>query len=404
VFCRSFLVAATLGVVVAGSLVSVMPAEASSSSSSDFIVGAVEPLSGTLAAVGTDNLHGVEAEAAIINKAGGILGHHVKVVSVDDASNPEQEIAAVRSLTSEYHLNALMGDPVNASSILPYVASILMVSTCSVPACESGKQYPDEFSVNVPGSEQVGPVLQYAKEQDHATKVGVLVESTTEGQSYGTEVDAQAKALGLDVVDTETFPLTATDVTPELQKLKSAGAQVVDAWASGEAPVVMSGMQAIGWNAKVVGTPALFTAANLDQLVPTAVAGQLKCVCYRDQARTATTPPQALIPLISSAKSIGINSISSSTVFALGGDQLALVRYGYETAKSMSTSAAAKAISGMKSAKSVPLDWFYTWRGVNPAYTATDHFPGANLDKGFWAIVSVSPVVDGASLGSPINF
>lgn len=109
-------------VLAAGALAACGASSGSSSSSSaksssgtsgsktPFVVGTVQPLSGTYAAAGLDIEHALKSEATIINAKGGILGHPIKVVAVDDASDPQKAISATQQLVSNDTLNMFEPD------------------------------------------------------------------------------------------------------------------------------------------------------------------------------------------------------------------------------------------------------------------------------------------------------
>ena len=71
-----------------------MPIQASASST-PFRVYAIEALSGPTASQGKAELQGLQAAVAVMNKAGGVDGHHIVFSYADDAGDPTTAINLV---------------------------------------------------------------------------------------------------------------------------------------------------------------------------------------------------------------------------------------------------------------------------------------------------------------------
>jgi branched-chain amino acid transport system substrate-binding protein len=374
----------------------------SGSSGGSFVVGAVEPESGTYGAAGLDIVHALKAEAAIINARGGILGKKIQVIAVDDASDPEKAISATQQLVQSHTLNMFEPDVIYGQTQLPLVSNLLSVNICAAPECSDGAKYPLNYSLNPPATSQVPSVLAYAAKHGD-TKVGILATTDAQGQAFTSTVTADAKAAGVTISGTQSFDPTATDVSAELQSLKGSGAQAVLAWAAGTTVgVVMKGMQSLGWNAPVIGTPTVFTAP-VASIVPAAVSKQLICLCYRVGVRSGSTVAGAIAPLVAGMKQFG--PIASMQVAGLTADTLSLAAYGYTKAGSLNAKAAAAAIDKIGSDSSYPAQDFYGYRSVNPDFHGTVHSPAdANLGAGFFSAATVSPLVEGTYEGTPFTY
>ena len=368
----------------------------------DFVVGTVQPLSGTYQAAGVDIVHGLEAEAAILNQHGGILGHHVTVVSADDGSSEQRGISATKSLILSHKLSMFEPGVIFGSSELPLVSNLLSVNLCAAAACGDGAKYPKDFTMNPPAANQVPSVLAYAKAHG-LTKVGILATTDPAGQGFTQVVNATAKAAGLTVTKAEGFDPAATDVSAQLQALKGSGAQALLTWAAGTSiGPVMKGMQSLGWSAPVLGTPTIFTAP-VDSFVPKAVQHQLVCLCYRVGVREGSSIPSTIAPLVAKLKTYG--TIESMQDAGLAADTLALAAYGYQKAGKLDASAAATAIQNIGSDTSYPGSMFWGYRHSNPGFKGTVHSPAeGNLAHGFYSAATVSPLISGTYKGKPFNY
>jgi ABC-type branched-subunit amino acid transport system substrate-binding protein len=87
------IVAAVGGASVLAASLTAVPAQATPNS--EIVIALEAPLTGDQSNNGKDQLRGAKLAAAQINAAGGILGHTVKIVGVDDKANPDLASAAV---------------------------------------------------------------------------------------------------------------------------------------------------------------------------------------------------------------------------------------------------------------------------------------------------------------------
>ena len=395
---------AAILLVSGGALVSVAaPSVASASSKAPFLVGTVQPLTGIFASAGLDIVHALKAQASILNAKGGINGRKIEILAVDDAGDPQKAITAAQQMLSTKKLSMFEPDVIFGNTQLPFAKNVLSVNICAAPACGDGRQYPLSFSLNPPSANQVPSVLAYAA-SIKKTKVGVIATNDAAGEAFGAYVRSDAARAHVSVTQEEFFDPTATDITAQLEALKASGAQIVAAWAAGlSVATVMQGMQSIGWNAPVVGTPTVFTAP-VNTIIPSAVKRQLLCMCYAVGVRTGPSVAQYLRPLVS--RVIKYGPIASMMVVALAADTLTLADYGYTKAGMNATAkSAAAAISRIGTTKPYPSTLFYSYRSVNPNFKGTVHSPAnANLGQGFFSIATVSPLVYGTYLGRPFRY
>jgi ABC-type branched-subunit amino acid transport system substrate-binding protein len=97
------------------------------------VLGQAAPLDGPAAALGLDMKQGLNAAFAEVNKAGGVKGRKIELISKDDGYEPEKSIAAVKSLIADDKVFALVGpvgtptsvatQPIAAEAGLPFVGA-----------------------------------------------------------------------------------------------------------------------------------------------------------------------------------------------------------------------------------------------------------------------------------------
>ena len=79
------------------------------SASSPITICEIAATSGPFSALGSDDELGATAWAAMVNKAGGVQGHQVKLVQENDASNPATAAALVHKCVTQEHANFKIG-------------------------------------------------------------------------------------------------------------------------------------------------------------------------------------------------------------------------------------------------------------------------------------------------------
>src|SRR5580693_4444766 len=91
------------------------------SASSPVTICEIAATSGPFAQLGTNDELGATAWAAMVNKAGGLLGHKVTLVPENDASDPATAAALVHKCVTQVHANFIFGpeETSTASAAVP---------------------------------------------------------------------------------------------------------------------------------------------------------------------------------------------------------------------------------------------------------------------------------------------
>src|ERR1700685_231395 len=87
-----------------------------SNASSPITICEIGATSGPFAQLGVDDELGATAWAAMVNKAGGVLGHKVTLVPENDASDPATAAGLVHKGVSQLHANFIFGPEETSSS------------------------------------------------------------------------------------------------------------------------------------------------------------------------------------------------------------------------------------------------------------------------------------------------
>ena len=193
-------------------------------------VGVILTLTGGPARAGTRERDGAIAAAEQINSAGGIHGRKLDLVIEDDAADPNAAVIAFNKLANRGDLAAVIGATLGAATMavspLSKRAGIPhMAPNATYEVTRTGNDY--LFRVFVPADVEVDATIALLKRKKFA-RIGIL-HST---DAYGKQgADLIRGAKDLNIVAVEAFALSATDVTPQLTKIRSARPDVILVWA-----------------------------------------------------------------------------------------------------------------------------------------------------------------------------
>jgi branched-chain amino acid transport system substrate-binding protein len=183
---------------------------------------------------------GIQAAIDDINAAGGVLGRKLSLTIRDDQSQPPKSIQNMSDLIDNEKVVAVFG-PTNSGNALAWkhipnqkkIVSMGMIGSGTAitqPTSPGAENY--MFRVSMVDREQVAGLVAYAKKSG-ATKIGLMGETTGYGQGGLKDLEEISKIQGLTPLATEKFGVADTDMTSQLNKMKSAGVDTILVWAQG---------------------------------------------------------------------------------------------------------------------------------------------------------------------------
>ncbi|TAM74410.1 ABC transporter substrate-binding protein [bacterium] len=201
-------------------------------------VGAVFPLTGSLAAFGKTSVQGLQLAAKEINDRGGIAalgGAKINLVVRDTTSDPADAANATARLIDDVHPIAVVG--AYASSLSLTSSSVcerrgIPFLTMSFTDDLTSRGYKYTFQVvpkaSVIGSKQLNYAVDIAKAAgDPLKSIAIVYENTAYGTSQAKGLQAEAETLHVHVSLFEAYPHGLTDATPLVQKINASNAQVL---------------------------------------------------------------------------------------------------------------------------------------------------------------------------------
>jgi len=226
-------------------------------------VGSIIDLTGVDATSGAAQQAGMGYFLQQLNANGGIDGHPLKVTYCDAASTPQGAAQCAQqfaSLSSHVVLTQTSDPPTRGA--LPHLTSDLVVDVDPILLPKSGTNV---FQATAAGSVVATALISAVKKSGLHT-VGVLYTSDTSGTHQLEAAQGAAKAAGITVVSQPQTP-GVTDVTPQLLKLKSMGADVFYLASIGaNTAAAVSSYKTLGLTVPVVAGAAAVTNAFLKSL------------------------------------------------------------------------------------------------------------------------------------------
>lgn len=224
-------------------------------------IGHVAALSGASAQSGEAITRGLEAAIDEINDDGGLLdGRQIQLVQRDDQSSPPKGLTAARELIYNEKVAAIFGgiDSPVGLAMVP-IANQTQTPLISVWAAATGitrNGADPNYSFRVSAIDALVDVklLDYAHTAKGVSKVGLMLINNPWGESNDKGLHAAADDNdAVEIVGSETFGSDDVDMTPQLRRLRQAGAEaIVLVTNAPPGAQVMKSRERMGWDVPVI--------------------------------------------------------------------------------------------------------------------------------------------------------
>ncbi len=199
---------------------------------------------------GISALAGARQAADELNAAGGVLGKKVIIVSRDDVGAPPKAIQNANELVNNENVAAMLGG-VNSGNMLAWlhivqqrkIPTISPVATATDITGRYAKSPPNYvFRVSMRDRDQIALLAAYAARASKTGKVAIIADTTGYGQQGAKDALEILALHNIKPVANEKFGPKDTDMSSQLNKIKSAGADtlIVYALADSNAHVMRS--------------------------------------------------------------------------------------------------------------------------------------------------------------------
>jgi branched-chain amino acid transport system substrate-binding protein len=211
-------------------LVIVPAARAEHRPNKEVLVGGAISQTGRFAEPAGRQVNSIKMWVDQVNGRGGLLGHKINLLLLDDKSDTQTAVKLYEKLITEDKVDLLLAP--YSSAITEAVANInerykmpfVAYGAASSPIWEKGRKY--IFSIVAIAEDYQAGALHLAW-QIGVKKVAIIGEDSLFPRQSGIGAKQWAGKLGLQVVLEENYPQRQTDFTALLQKIKAAGAEAI---------------------------------------------------------------------------------------------------------------------------------------------------------------------------------
>ncbi|HOJ72061.1 MAG TPA: ABC transporter substrate-binding protein [Syntrophorhabdaceae bacterium] len=234
-------------ILIAFFAISIFPAGSYAQAQKVYKIGGIFSLTGYLSWLGEYKKKAAELKVELINKAGGINGIPLQLISYDDTSSPEQASKVAQRLISKDNVVAMAGTAsVPISGAVASMANRYKIPTIinSGYAVDTAK---DPFLFNTSHKTDFAVVTAFRYFQKKGiTKLALLMPIGPLGELGSNVARKYAQEYKITIVGEEKFDVKAPDVTSQLAKIRTMNPQAVFSFTTGE--------------------PAALIARNMEQL------------------------------------------------------------------------------------------------------------------------------------------
>ena len=235
------------------------------SAHADLTVGVVQPLTGPASGLG------IPVKNAILTWPKTVAGQNIKVVVLDDASDPTAGVKAAQRLVTEDKVDLIIGSSATPVAI-PMADVTAEAATPQLATSPAGlPPGKDKWFFRLPQSNGVMAyaVVEHMKKQGVKT-IGFLGYTDAYGELWLKAITEEGAKAGIKVIGTERFARADTSVTAQALKLTSANPDAILIVASGsgagmpQKAIVERGYKGKIYQTHAAATPDLMRTAGKD--------------------------------------------------------------------------------------------------------------------------------------------
>ena len=225
------------------------------------VIGAIDPLTGSNAALGRESLNGKMMAVEEINAAGGVLGKELVLISEDDEGKAASATAAATKLITNDNVVAIAG-PHNSATTLAvmevleeYKIPAITPGASSVYVTSSGNPW---ISRCIPDDDcQPQILVKYAKDNYGVEKLGLLYSNDDYGVGGYDYVKIAADKFDVELV-AQSFNLEDQDMRAQISNLLDSECDAVLIWTTYSAGALLCRqIREMGWDVQLFASPGL---------------------------------------------------------------------------------------------------------------------------------------------------
>jgi branched-chain amino acid transport system substrate-binding protein len=251
----------------------------------EVLFGTSFPLSQSAAAAYSPITNGMMAYFDYVNDTeGGVNGRKIRLTVCDDHYNPPDAAECARQLVEKDQVFGMIG----ALGTAAHSAAWKYLEDLGVPdmwILSGATKWTDpvvetRFGGN-PDYETEGKILgQYIAANYDGKKLGIVAQNDDFGEDGIKGLDAGIEGSNVEVIATERFEATAADLTPQMQRVKNAGSEVVAVYAvpPQAANTIKVAREVLAWDVPIIITGVSATDITIALAGPQNIEGVVTVV------------------------------------------------------------------------------------------------------------------------------
>ncbi len=362
-------------------------------------------VTGPLGTFGQRQVDAYKAMIKVVNDNGGVLGRPLEMKHLDGASDPAKAALAIREMLAntprEDILFVVPGVAAPSSAAMMPILTpeeIMSMSMSTTPEVINPSEYPFSFAGYPTNDQQLeAAILGLVDQMGGKQPIGGIGGTDTGSQAQLASAERIAQSQGITYVGSESTAADAADFTPQLQRLRSAGAKgiFVQLLSPSGLVALMRGVQQLGWSDVVLVTGPTGSSALRD--IPSEVADQFFALGTRPaiQGTQLNALGQAFkAALLEVGPLVDLG-------YAVGhADAINYMVWAAETAGSLDSSQLRSTLQ--IGTGTIPADSLIGFPN-RPGYTETVHtFADADMSQ-FWSLLEPGDPVEGQWKGVPLT-
>jgi branched-chain amino acid transport system substrate-binding protein len=207
-----------------------------------YVIGAIFSITGDASSLGIPERNTAEMLEKMINQAGGINGHPLKIIIEDNRGEPAEALNAAMRLVEKDNVLAIVGPSRTGDTM----ALIAYMERKQVPliSCAAGIEIVEPvrpWVFKTPQSDRmaVQKIIPYLKSK-RITRVASLSDNTAFGKGGLREIDKLLPAAGITIVAREEYGPRDPSMESQLTKIRGTNAQAVICWGTPPGPAIVA--------------------------------------------------------------------------------------------------------------------------------------------------------------------
>jgi ABC-type branched-subunit amino acid transport system substrate-binding protein len=336
--------------------------------SGPIVVGGIYPLSGPYAAYGQSELAGTLGLIDHFNAQGGIDGHKLKFIYLNDQLDPTTAASDAQQLISD-HVTAVLavGTETEAPADVPVLMKAHIPTLFFNPGDTWGnaKKWPYYYKTGYGTDDSSIALAKWAKHLG-VTDIGLASDNTGFGMESANDFLKAARADGLKIVKQVYYPPTSVSLSTQMAELQSAGAKGVFITGGGGFNQAFAAMSASNWSPYIFSYASILDLPKLGGLEGSPLAQKAYTVCDGYcLVKPGDSLPASYASLVRVVEAkTGVTENPGVGVID-GNDDLELLKYAIEKSHSTNAQALKRVLDSVHN-KSFTLPQFhYTFTSTN---------------------------------------